>query len=283
MQRKKISLLVILYGKKFVESETLKSIIDFDHKIDNLVIINNGPKTLSNEDSLLNLLKLKHHHVYFTECLENKPLSWIYNDFVDGYETDYYVFFDDDTSISKDSEELIFNLSDIDIELPKIYATQDKKQYYPIVNGEIFASHGLIDEYSDIYSIGSGLIFSKKVKDIFRKNNLELFDSKFALYGVDTSFFRRINYLKNNDVTFTIGSSISIDHSLSRAEEVISEWRYIERLYDHTLSIKYYQRFKLLRLIQLLVRHILKLNFIKIILITYFKGFHPRCEIKVKK
>lgn len=274
---------MILYGKNFVESETLKSIVNFENKIDNLVIVNNGPVALNNEDGFLELLKLKHHQVYFNEYLENKPLSWIYNRFVEDFSSDFYIFFDDDTHISEDNEKLIFNLSDTDIELPKIYATQDKKQYYPIVNREIYTSHSLINKYSEIYSIGSGLIFSKKVKETFKENNLELFDSKFALYGVDTSFFRKINFLNSKGVIFKVSSLISIDHSLSRTEGRISEWRYIERLYDHTLSIKYYQKLKILRLIKLLLKNTLYLNRIKIILKTYLNGFHPRCKVEVKK
>lgn len=283
MQRKQISLLVILYGKNFSESETLKSIINFNYKIDNLIVINNGPKALSNEDEFLELLRLNHHSVIFKEFLENKPLSWIYNDFVEQYNSDYYVFLDDDTHISKYNEELMFNLDNIDIELPKIYAIQDNKQYYPIVNGMVYSFHGVIKEYSEIYSIGSGLILSKKVKDVFKKSHLELFDSNFALYGVDTSFFRKINHLKNMGAIFNITSLMSVDHSLSRAEGEISEWRYIERLYDHTLSIKYYQQLRFLRLIKLLMKNIPKFKYIKIILVTYFNGFHPRCVKKVKK
>ena len=283
MKRKQISLLVILYGKKFSESETLKSIIDFDYKIDNLVVVNNGPNPLSNEDEFLALLRFKHHSVIFNEFLKNRPLSWIYNDFVSQYDSDYYIFFDDDTYISKNNEELIFNLDNIDIELPKIYAIQDKKQYYPVVNGSVYSSHGLIKEYTEIYSIGSGLILSRKVKEVFGARNIELFDSNFALYGVDTSFFRKINYLKSIKFFFNIGSSISVNHSLSRAEGKISEWRYIERLYDHTLSIKYYQPLKTLRLIKLLIKNIPEFKHIRIILTTYFNGFHPRCVKRIKK
>lgn len=283
MQRKEISLLVILYGKDFTQSQTLKCILDFENKIDNLVVVNNGPEKLNDEDSFLNLLKLKHNQVCLFEFLENKPLSWIYNDFVANFKSDYYVIFDDDTYISKESEKQIFNLSDIDIEIPKIYAIQDKKQYYPIVNGNIYTSYGLIAEYSEIYSIGSGLIFSKNVKDVFRDNNLELFDSNFSLYGVDISFFRKVNYLKGENIAFKVSSLISIDHSLSRAEGEISEWRYIERLYDQTLSIKYYQKFKMFRLLKLLIKNFRKLNRIQVILMTYFNGFHPRCAKKAKK
>lgn len=282
MQRKQISLLVILYGKKLSESGTLKSIINFNYKIDNLIVVNNGPNALSNEDEFLELLRLKHHSVIFKEFLENRPLSWIYNDFISQYDSDYYIFLDDDTHISKYSENLIFSLDNIDIELPKIYAIQDRKQYYPIVNGVVYSSNGLIREYSEIYSIGSGLILSKKVKELFKESNFELFDSKFALYGVDTSFFRKINYFKNKGIIFNITSSMSVDHSLSRAEGEIGEWRYIERLYDHTLSIKYYQKLRFLRLIKLLIKNISKFKYIKIILVTYFNGFHPRCVKKVK-
>lgn len=283
MQRKKISLLVILYGKNFSESETLKNIVCFEHKIDNLVIVNNGPIALKSEDGFLNLLKLKHHHVCFREFLENKPLSWIYNEFVEEFISDYYVIFDDDTIISKETESSIFGLNDIDIELPKIYA-QDKKQYYPIVNGDVLKSNGLIEGFCEVYSIGSGLIFSKKVKDYFEENNIELFDSNFALYGVDTSFFMKINELICNGIIFKMNSSIVLEHSLSRAENEISEWRAVERLYDQILTIKYYKNYKLIRLLKIILKTILKketdINKVGLILRVYNSGRHPRCMLK---
>lgn len=276
MERKQISLLVILYGKKFSESETLRSIINFNYKIDNLIVVNNGPNAQSIQDEFLESLRLKHHNVIFNEYLENRPLSWIYNDFVKSYNSDYYMIFDDDTSISKDNENSIFNLNNVDIELPKIFA-QDKKQYYPIVNGVVYTTCGLIEEYSEIYSIGSGLILSEKVKNIFKKENLELFDSNFALYGVDISFFRKINCLRSRGIVFKVSSSILIDHSLSRIDKKNDNWRENERLYDEILSIKYYKKYKILRILKLC----LKMNFdiisIRLILEVYRKGFHPRC------
>lgn len=47
-----------------------------------------------------------------------------------------------------------------------------------------------------IISIGSGLVIYKSLVECFRKDNLKLFDERYALYGVDYSFFRRIQRIK---------------------------------------------------------------------------------------
>ena len=69
--------------------------------------------------------------------MQNKPLSWIYNDFIQQYDADYYVLFDDDTEINIEYQNILFTAQDIDIELPKIISMSDNVQYYPLVNGAI--------------------------------------------------------------------------------------------------------------------------------------------------
>ncbi|MCP5961216.1 hypothetical protein NL379_28800, partial [Klebsiella pneumoniae] len=88
---------------------------------------------------------------------------------------------------------ILFTAQDIDIELPKIISMSDNVQYYPLVNGAIEQKDGIISNAKEIFSIGSGLVISKGVKLYFIENKMELFDSHFALYGVDFSFFRKIN------------------------------------------------------------------------------------------
>ena len=163
MQRQKLGILVILYNKKFEESETLQSIVNFDQSIDQLIIVNNGPNFLQEEGVFFENLKKKHMVVHLKNHVENRPLSWIYNDFIKSYDVDHYVIFDDDTKISKKNESHIFSLNGIDLELPKIIAS-DGKQYYPRVNGLIYKEIGEISKFSEIFSIGSGLIISKKIK-----------------------------------------------------------------------------------------------------------------------
>lgn len=278
MKRAKVSLLVILYNKDLKDSETLQSILKFQHSLDNLCIVNNGPKDISLDNTFLKELTAVHRFVEFKNYTENKPLSWIYNDFVAQYFTDYYVIFDDDTVINVEFENSLFELTDTDLELPKIFA-RDEKQYYPIVEQEIYVKEGVIKNSVEIFSIGSGLVFSNRLVTEFKTRHIELFDSRFALYGVDISLFRKLNtFLANSNLI--ISSSTYLNHSLSRSEGGMSEWRKIERIYDEVLSIKYYSSYPFWRVSKYALKKILVGEASKVFLIfrTYFSGFHPRCK-----
>lgn len=282
MKLNSISMLVILYDKTLEESQTLISLSVFSKKINNLVIVNNGPNKIDPSTNFFENLESKHNNVELINYIENKPLSWIYNEFIENYKDDYMVFLDDDTPLDEVFENKIFSTSDVDVELPKIFALSDNQQYYPIVNNSVYCNEGIIDNNNIIYSIGSGLIFSKKTIEIFKSKNIKPFDERFALYGVDTSFFRRLNLILREGADMVISSSTKLNHSLSRTEGKISEWRYIERLYDIVLSVKYYQNYKALRLLKIIIKNIHNLGFVKIILKTYYRGVHPRCEKKVE-
>lgn len=275
---KTIAMVVILYGKHFEESKTLQSLIKFSHQLDQLLIVNNGPESLDSHDPFFMALSKKHKRVEFENQIQNKPLSWIYNDFINSIDADYYALFDDDTEINLDYEIFLFQMTNIDLELPKIISIIDKKQYYPKLNEQIISEHGLIESGGELFSIGSGLIISNKIKNTFKKYNLEIFDSRFALYGVDVSFFRRLNKLGRE--SFLISSQTFLNHSLSSVEGMISKWRAKERLYDEVLSIKYYRSLPYLRFIKLIFRHILNSNSSSIfeMLKIYFYGKHPRCN-----
>ncbi len=275
---KKIAVVVILYGKRFEESKTLQSLIEFSHRLDQLLIVNNGPESLDSHDPFFIALSKKHKHVEFENQIQNKPLSWIYNDFINSIDADYYVLFDDDTEINPDYESFLFQMNNIDLELPKIISIIDKKQYYPKHNEKIVFENGLIKSGGELFSIGSGLIISNKIKNTFKKYNLELFDSRFALYGVDFSFFRRLNKLGRDG--FLISSQTFLNHSLSGAEGVIAKWRKKERLYDEILTIKYYRPLPYLRFIKVIYKNTLSSNSSSIfeMLKIYFYGKHPRCN-----
>lgn len=277
---KTIAMVVILYGKRFEESKTLQSLIKFSHQLDQLLIVNNGPESLDSHDPFFIALSKKHKHVEFENQIQNKPLSWIYNDFINSIDADYYALFDDDTEINLDYEIFLFQMTNIDLELPKIISIVDEKQYYPKLNEQIISEHGLIESGGELFSIGSGLIISNKIKNTFKKYNLEIFDSRFALYGVDVSFFRRLNKLGRE--SFLISSQTFLNHSLSRIEEEnTNPWRQKERLYDEVLSIKYYSKYTLFNIIKLSFKKIKRkeYNDFFTVVYIYILGNHPRCKI----
>lgn len=283
MNNNKIALVVIVYGKALEDALTIQSLLGFERKLDYLLIVNNGPTVIDENSAVLSALVQKHHHVVLENQVQNKPLSWIYNDFIQQYDADYYVLFDDDTEINIEYQNMLFTVQGIDIELPKIISMSDNVQYYPLVDGAIEQKDGIISNAKEIFSIGSGLVISKGVKLYFIENKMELFDSHFALYGVDFSFFRKINCIEQKSKVFNISSRSYINHSLSRAEKETSEWREKERLYDLVLTLKYYYSYAELRILKLFFKKILggKMNDALLVLRTAFNGAHPRCISKV--
>lgn len=280
---KTIAMVVILYGKRFEESKTLQSLIKFSHQLDQLLIVNNGPESLDSHDPFFIALSKKHKHVEFENQIQNKPLSWIYNDFINSIDADYYVLFDDDTEINLAYESYLFQMDIIDLELPKIISIIDKKQYYPKLNEQIISEDSVIESSGELFSIGSGLIISNKIKKIFLGHNLELFDSRFALYGVDVSLFRRL--IKIGREKIIISSQTYLNHGLSRAEGVASFWRKEERLFDEVLSIKYYTSSPNLKIFKRIIQQVFQFNFksaLKIFSI-YSNGKHPRCNLDMRK
>ncbi|MFX9107569.1 glycosyltransferase, partial [Acinetobacter baumannii] len=167
MNNNKIALVVIVYGKALEDAMTIQSLLSFEEKLEHLLIVNNGPAVIDENSAVLTSLAQKHHHVVLENQVQNKPLSWIYNDFIQQYDADYYVLFDDDTEINPEYQRKIFIMQGVDIELPKIISMNDKAQYYPLVDGVIEQKDGIISNAKEIFSIGSGLVISKDIKQYF--------------------------------------------------------------------------------------------------------------------
>lgn len=98
-----ISIIVVLYGKEISDSvtlNTLKCSRFFENK-DQLVIVNNGPSYIKTDVPLVRELSLK-FDIEILNKINNEPLSSLYNWFLEKYENDYYVIFDDDTTVPTD-------------------------------------------------------------------------------------------------------------------------------------------------------------------------------------
>lgn len=272
---KTISVLIVIYNKELKNSSSLSSLIDSNCKIDNLLIVNNGPEKLDIEYQV-NYGEIQ--NVQVLEYLTNRPLSLIYNEFLHHYNSDYYIILDDDTKINSYFIEYIYSLSAVDVELPKIISDYDGKVYYPILNKCILVES--VDAiYGNVFSIGSGLVISKKVVEVFDREDVEIFDTRFALYGVDTSFFYKLNRFKKY---FRISSSTTLVHGLSLASaEKWSDSKVIELMIDELLTFKFYRKYPSKLLIKLLFKYLSKFNFrmlyfsIKI----YLQGCHPRSKL----
>lgn len=169
MAQLKIALVVIIYGKTLEKSLTIQDLLKFKYPLSQLLIVNNGPEAISESDLYIKELCQIHQKVTLQNQLQNKPLSWIYNDFIQDYDVDYYVLFDDDTEINQQYQDVLFNLKDVDFELPEIRARCDLKPHFPMVNSQLLKQRGDIVKPSSIYSVGSGLVISNRIKEFFKE------------------------------------------------------------------------------------------------------------------
>lgn len=277
-----IAMVVIIYNKSLEASTTLQSLLQFEHAIHNLVIVNNGPNEIK-PDAFFAELQLKHIHVFLENHLENKPLSWVYNDLIEQFDTDYFVLFDDDTILNSQYENHLFNALDhTDIEVPKIFARVEHVQHFPMLNNALLKDSGELSNIETIFSVGSGLILSKRLKYIFIERFGHVFDQHFAFYGVDSTFFIRLNLLLSESIPFKITSCSYLNHGLSLTEEALTPWRKREFIYENTLKVKYYSsnafmaRLKFIRLMYRKLSHF-EFSDLRLVIKTFLSGKHPRC------
>ncbi|EIX9779710.1 glycosyltransferase [Klebsiella pneumoniae] len=282
------AVIIIVYNKELNSSLTLKSLLRYTNSnLLNLFIINNGPNEFCLEDGFYQRIINSFATVNIEKQLDNKPLSKSYNDIIKkntGFSR--YLILDDDTSVSDEYLDYVVlsALDKYDVCVPRI-RNQSGNIVYPIVNKMVVSSTHENDEVEQqhyIYTIGSGLVISRKIIEIFDNYGINLFDERYALYGVDISFFRRLHDFKKKGLLIKIIVGTEIEHSLSSEEINISTSRYKERLIDLILSTLYYSRIgygKYLKIIYFVFREIYKLNFqnVLIILKTVINGKHPRC------
>lgn len=98
----------------------------------------------------------------------------------------------------------------------------------------------LIEKEDYITTIGSGLVLGKNVIKRILQRHSTVFDERFYLYGVDTTFCYRLNDLNLFESILIISG---FEHSLSRLEIEDSEtlrFRQIERSKDLALRVRYY-------------------------------------------
>ncbi|HHJ4609587.1 glycosyltransferase family 2 protein [Raoultella ornithinolytica] len=278
----KIIVTVIVFNKKVIDSATLSTLCKFPTNF-KLVIINNGPDIIKLDNYEL---RDNINSIDLINCIENRPLSFLYNSVFSNYsEADCFIFFDDDTIVPENY--FIFNDGDdekFDLMIPMIIDVVTNKIRYPVVNGEIVNTeeNKIFAEKDSYISIGSGLVIFNKLVSKINKRYGNVFDERFALYGVDYSLFRRIDGLKKEGIPIRCKLKGNIRHDLSGSQKNIPKWRYQERLIDNVLTCKYYSNSaarRILKLSKIFCVEFLKFNFsnMSIICSVYFKGHHPRC------
>lgn len=273
----KICFLVVVYNKDLCESSTINSLLKISNKNYDCLIVNNGPNKID-----LKLNKNSDNAKFnFVEYLDNKPLSIIYNDFFLRYfDFDRYVILDDDSILTNVFIDRVFEDNEIyyDLELPKIF-DQNDKLYYPLKNWATISKSEFILNYNEdvIFSIGSGLVVSKKLVNKFKEKKINLFNESFAFYGVDFSFFWE---LESNDFGELIVTSKSkIIHNMSLHGE-ISDFKRSELYLNFALQIRHYPSIVNLKNFLYSLFLTLKLKKIRLffdMLKAYIYARHPRC------
>ncbi|RLM18273.1 hypothetical protein BIY29_18485 [Brenneria alni] len=273
-------ILVVIYDKCIDESMTLKTIAKFGFSNSKLLIYNNGPLNISIDENCFPELFSSFDSIELINDISNKPLSYLYNDFIEKYDrVKKYIILDDDTIITESFHYSVL-YSEYDIELPRIVSNFDGEIYYPISSGIVVEGDEILDA-KDTFSIGSGLIINRRVIDKFQKHKLNPFNEAFALYGVDISFFRNIKVLINLGEVFTMRTSSILYHSLSRVEENQSSFRTRERLIDFALAVRHYPTlWSFLSLIKKVIIFSSRLKFHESFLMIriFLSGIHPRCK-----
>lgn len=237
-----LSILVLLYNCGLEKSKTLSSLlnVNFLGNNVNLVIWNNGPEKLKGIDYFNN--KSKNIEIEFIETLHNESLSKIYNTFIENNNSSKYLILDHDSLLDQLYINSVISSERNNISIPQIIC--DNIIRAPFINGKVYDKKIIFDNTDLIISIGSGLVIGNDVVKEMKNEYGKVFDERFFLYGVDTSFFKRLNKcLKDNSFKICILPPIS--HSLSRLEtegKLISRFRIIERSYDMGLSLRFYTR-----------------------------------------
>ncbi len=243
-----LTILVLLYNKETFNSVSLQKINESKVNFLNskLIIWNNGPNSLLNKD--VSNFKTKNLSVELVETIDNKSLAFIYNQCIELNNSKKYLFLDDDSEINDIFLQSAIDSKAEDVSFPVIYS--GNKIVGPIVNGTIAKKNRKYSSLDNVMAIGSGMVIGKEIVNKLITEYGNVFDERFYLYGVDTSFCLRINRLNLVDNICIISG---FEHSLSRLTNEkgnIVKFRIKERAYEQGLFLRYYHsRYKSLFII----------------------------------
>lgn len=238
-------ILVVLYNKKIEDSATLMSLLACNTVISSKVIVwNNGPNTISLNDFHE---KFEDHGYQFeyVEALNNSSLAMIYNNVLNIPAT-RYIILDHDSTLNDEYLSDIVHISSNEVGMPKIYSGDALVN--PCVNMLPIFNLSKVLPGQLVTTIGSGLVIGNGIASSIRNKFGDVFDERFMLYGVDTTFCYRLHNLHKKNVVKIING---FKHSLSRLESNIESketlmFRKKERSCDLGLRIRFYKngRFK---------------------------------------
>lgn len=237
------AILVLLYNKEISESTTLSSLALSEAQFSNakLVIWNNGPKELVDDD-VSHLTDLG-YEVQIVQTLHNESLAVIYNLFINHNQAEKYVLLDDDSNLNSGYIKAACDSTMSVVSMPII--SSGGKVENPKINSIVYNKEQSITANDKILTIGSGLVVGREVVQKLLKRFSTVFDERFYLYGVDTTFCHRLVLSR---LVGNVRVINGFDHSLSRLEnenELITSFRKKERSYDVALTYRYYKKMPL--------------------------------------
>ncbi|RXE84518.1 hypothetical protein [Pseudoalteromonas sp. A757] len=232
------AILVLLYNKEISESDTLNSLLRSKIKYKNarLVIWNNGPKALKFKD--VSQFQQVGYEVVIEETIENHSLAAIYNRFIRETTSEKYIFLDDDSQLNEGYIDASAQAVSDRIAMPLIKSSGQIVN--PVINGRPANPSAQIGQQDKVITIGSGLIVGKDIANKLEALFGSVFDERFYLYGVDTTFCFRVFLAKLSEAIVIIPG---FEHSLSRHQKESAEviaFRRLERSYDLGLTLRYY-------------------------------------------
>lgn len=231
-------ILVVLYNKKILECRTILSLLKNKVlKNSKIVVWNNGPAEINTIGAQEKIESYGYEFAFF-ETTQNASLAYIYNQTVTLFKSIRYILLDHDSHLSSEYINDVNLVLSNKIGMPEIFFNGELVN--PCIN--MLPCQNLKDRLPNvpIMTIGSGLVLGRNVVEQLIGIYGKVFDERFYLYGVDTTFCLRVF---NAGITSSIMLIHGFEHSLSRLEienGPIKEFRRIERSCDLALRIRYY-------------------------------------------
>jgi hypothetical protein len=231
--------IIVVYGKNLSDSSTLRSLRRYRNLLSSasILIWNNGPTGITEAcHEFLEPLRAVVPVMLF-ECLENRPLSWIYNDGISRLPAKAFIILDDDTHLTADY--LRWSLSSTAyISVPILISAGHEVS--PRVAGTFQTPP--YKTMANVIAAGSGVRISHTAARLLQSAFGNVFDERFALYGADSSLFYRLKKLMLCD-KIELGPRLEHSSSLTDPMSRTTRFRRMERGYDLGLQVRHYPSF----------------------------------------
>lgn len=242
------AVLVVLYNCKPLDSVTIKSLVTSWSVTSNAKFIfwNNGPVSQSLDAKELNFLDFE-----MVESLYNESLAKIYNQFIERVHANVYVVLDHDSEVSPQYIEALNTITPEECAFPVIF--NGDKATGPLINGVTVSQPTCLAGNDTLLAIGSGVAIGSNIINTIKTVYGNVFDERFYLYGVDSTFCYRLESLKLIANSKVISG---FQHSLSRLESessAFTQFRKKERSYSFGLTLRYYKKLSYLRVLCILL------------------------------